>query len=267
MGASFIQGDKIKQLKSKLDLNGDAVLDGSAITASRVVISDGSKNIQSSTITTTELGRLSGVSADIQTQLDGKLAASGGSITGNLTVTGILEVETSLRLEDPGAGTNTLTLQAPTLAGNISYTLPVAPSAVSLVLSSTTAGIMTWEPQSGGGYAYDISPTTAAISNNISAAADITGLSLNSANVKSAKIQYHIYRDTSASSLMEAGTFELAYKASATSWNLTNRTFGGDTSGITLTATTAGQVQYTSTNITGTGYSGVIAFRGSALPA
>lgn len=51
--------------------------------ASMVVVTDANKYITtSSTITTTELGYLNNVTSNIQTQLNGKLALSGGTMTG-----------------------------------------------------------------------------------------------------------------------------------------------------------------------------------------
>ena len=57
--------------------HGSITNDGKLGTASRVVVTDGSKNITvSSTITTTELGYLDGVTSKIQDQLNGKAASS-----------------------------------------------------------------------------------------------------------------------------------------------------------------------------------------------
>ena len=47
----------------------------SGLTASRALQTDGSKNLQSSSVTSTELGYLAGVTSAIQTQLNGKLGA------------------------------------------------------------------------------------------------------------------------------------------------------------------------------------------------
>ena len=55
--------------------HGNITNDGKLGTASRVVVTDSSKNITvSSSITTTELGYLDGVTSNIQTQLGGKAA-------------------------------------------------------------------------------------------------------------------------------------------------------------------------------------------------
>lgn len=67
----------------------------SAVTANRALVSSSSGKLSASSITSTELGYLDGVTSNIQTQLNGKAASShshsylplsGGTITGNLTV-------------------------------------------------------------------------------------------------------------------------------------------------------------------------------------
>lgn len=55
-----------------------------AVTADRALVSDGSGFVSASSVTATELGHLSGVTSAIQTQLNGKLNLSGGTMTGNL---------------------------------------------------------------------------------------------------------------------------------------------------------------------------------------
>lgn len=59
--------------------HGNIANDGTLGTASRVVITDANKKITPSTVTTTELGYLSGVTSNIQTQLAGKAASSHGT--------------------------------------------------------------------------------------------------------------------------------------------------------------------------------------------
>lgn len=51
----------------------------SSLTASTVLTLDGSKNVASSAVTTTELGYVSGVTSSIQTQLSGKASTTGGA--------------------------------------------------------------------------------------------------------------------------------------------------------------------------------------------
>ncbi len=63
---------------------------------------------------------------------------------GALTAPGILRSNTSLVLEDPGAGTNTVTVQSPTLAGDYTLTLPTDDGASNQVLSTNGSGVLSW---------------------------------------------------------------------------------------------------------------------------
>ena len=60
-----------RKFKGNLVVEGDLNLPGETI--NRVPVIDGSGNVASSAVTSTELGRLSGVTSDIQTQLDAKI--------------------------------------------------------------------------------------------------------------------------------------------------------------------------------------------------
>lgn len=83
----------------------------SVVTASRVLVSDSSGKLSASSITSTELGYLDGVTSNVQTQLNGKAASShshsylplsGGTITGNLTVNSSLTCNSTITV----TGTN-----------------------------------------------------------------------------------------------------------------------------------------------------------------
>lgn len=78
------------------------------------------------------------------------------TVTGAINTTGLIQTgnsirsNTSLILEDPGAGSNTITLQAPTLNPNASYTLtlPTDDGTNGQVLSTDGSGNLSWA--SGG---------------------------------------------------------------------------------------------------------------------
>ena len=76
---------------------------GSYLTASEILITDGSKNIVSAAVATypslTELTYVKGVTSAIQTQLNAKLALAGGTMTGNIT----LGENTSVDLDPAGS--------------------------------------------------------------------------------------------------------------------------------------------------------------------
>jgi len=50
----------------------------------------------------------------------------------------------SIQLEDPGAGTNKVTIQAPTLAGDYTLTLPVDDGSTDQVLKTNGSGVLSW---------------------------------------------------------------------------------------------------------------------------
>jgi hypothetical protein len=109
----------------------------------------------------------------------------------------------------------------------------------------------------------DILQTTFNIANNTSVAAEIVGLIFNAAQVRSAIVEYSVYRTGTGPTveLSETGTLHLIYKNGAavnSKWSI-GRVFFGDDAGVLFTMTDAGQVKYTSTNISGT-YTGTMHF-------
>lgn len=63
---------------------------------------------------------------------------------------GILSSDTSLRLQDPGAGTDTVTIQSPTLAGSYSLTLPTDDGNANQVLGTNGSGTLSWTDATSG---------------------------------------------------------------------------------------------------------------------
>lgn len=109
----------------------------------------------------------------------------------------------------------------------------------------------------------DILNSTATIANNVSVAADINGLLFNPTNVRSALIQYSVYRASSSTLLgnAESGVIELVYDNNASSGSrwITSQIKNGD-AGIVFSILDSGQVQYISTNIGATSYVGTMKF-------
>lgn len=66
-----------------------------SLTPDRVAVIDENNRLVASGINTTKLGYLDNVSSDIQTQLNGKLSTSGGTISGSLTVFGAVNLDTN----------------------------------------------------------------------------------------------------------------------------------------------------------------------------
>lgn len=104
----------------------------------------------------------------------------------------------------------------------------------------------------------DIILTSFNLANNQSSAANVTGATFDTSQVRSSIIQYSIYRSTTLSELSEVGTIYLTYKTTAATWDI-SQTYGGS-SGITFSITAGGQLQYTSTNMSGSSYVGKMKF-------
>jgi len=112
----------------------------------------------------------------------------------------------------------------------------------------------------------DIQETAATVTNNQVVAADIVGLTFDPAVVRGAFIDYVIYRSTSTTVAKEAGELILLFDAAASmgsKWQFT-RESNGD-AGVTLTVTDGGQIQFTSTALSGTGYTAKMIFRARGI--
>jgi hypothetical protein len=61
-----------------------------------------------------------------------------------VTITPAALFKTSIQLEDPGAGTNAITIQSPTLSGNYTLTLPNAQGAANTTIVNDGSGNLSW---------------------------------------------------------------------------------------------------------------------------
>jgi len=115
----------------------------------------------------------------------------------------------------------------------------------------------------------DILQTSYSINNNVSTPTDVNRLFFNPSTVRAANIQYSVYRISTAnpSGHVESGIIYLNYDNAASlgsKWSFTQQKNGD--SGVVFSITDAGQIQYISTDIDSTGYSGVIKFTAKTLP-
>lgn len=114
----------------------------------------------------------------------------------------------------------------------------------------------------------DIIQTSALIANNQSVSTDVAKLFFDPSTSRAANISYAIYRrsDTNPSGIVESGTIYLTYDNSAgagNKWILAQVNEG--TGGVFFNITDAGQVQYKSTDIGSTNYTGQIKFSAKVL--
>lgn len=111
-----------------------------------------------------------------------------------------------------------------------------------------------------------IPKTTFPIANNQGVAANVTGLVFNPATAPDFEAEYRIYRNTTAAGateLSEKGTLMGIYSPVAGTWEITQNKVGD--AGVTFTITNAGQMQYTSTNITGTPATSEMKFKAKTM--
>lgn len=96
-----------------------------------------------------------------------------------------------------------------------------------------------------------------AIANNQVAVANVTGLIFDKTVTKAATFSFDIFRSTSGSNKSEVGMGYATHNPTTDTWHLAILTQNDDAA-VPLTITSAGQVQYTSDNMAGTGYTGFI---------
>ena len=120
---------------------------------------------------------------------------------------------------------------------------------------------------SGVSGAFDISPQNYNMVADINTDVDIPGLQFPPANVRGANIRYSIYRTTdSGTDYTESGNILINYNSDATSthkWEI-SREFIGD-GRITFSITDTGQVQFSTTTISGSNHIGQIMFAAQSL--
>lgn len=137
-------------------------------------------------------------------------------VQSTLTVNGALQSSTSLVLEDPGAGTNTVTIQAPTLSGNYTLTLPVDDGNAGQLLATDGSGNLSWvADQTGASFAADWIAADGATKTIVH-------------NLGTRDIQIEIYDTVSGSTILvdsmtrtDTNTLDLsASEAPATAWRV-----------------------------------------------
>ena len=114
----------------------------------------------------------------------------------------------------------------------------------------------------------DIQLTTVDLLTN-STNVEVSGLSFDTAVIKGAFVEYNIQRsDDTPQSFSETGTLVLTYDDVDLSWDMARYNSGssGPTiNGVQFNITSAGQVRYTSDNMSGSNYTGKLRFRARVI--
>lgn len=117
---------------------------------------------------------------------------------------------------------------------------------------------------------FDVPPQIYTMISNGNTNIALPSLTFPTSNVRSAFIQYSVFRNSTgvgAVTLAEAGELIVVYNPNGSTnhkWDISNE-HGGQNSGVTFTITDQGQVQFSSTVITGAGATGFIGYTAKAL--
>lgn len=109
----------------------------------------------------------------------------------------------------------------------------------------------------------DITFASVTIANNQAIAANINSLQFDGSQVRGADVYYTIYRTSSTITTPKAEKGHMQISFDGASWSLV-RSATEDT-GVDITITNGGQLQYTSTNVGATSYSGKMSFYAKSL--
>lgn len=116
---------------------------------------------------------------------------------------------------------------------------------------------------------YDVSPQIYTMVSNVNTNVALPSLTFSTTFVRGAIITYTVYRNTTgigAQTLAEVGTLEIVYNPNGPTnnkWEISDEHTG--MSGVTFSVTDQGQVQFSSTDITGLDYTGFIGYTAKAL--
>jgi len=214
----------------------------------KALISSGIGKVAVSTTTATELGYVAGVTSAIQTQLNGKEPSittlpisKGGTNSGTALNNSRIMVSDAGAIVESAALTDGQILIGSTGANPVVANITagtgisIANGAGSISISATSSS------------ANDIPETFFGASNNQATPADVTGLVFSNASVRSFDALVSVAINATAS-LFEV--FKLTGILTSTGYTM-YVTSTGDTSGLVFSITAGGQVQYTSTNVTG----------------
>lgn len=107
--------------------------------------------------------------------------------------------------------------------------------------------------------------TSATIANNQSSASNVTGLLFSSSTTHAALIEVFLRRKTNAIELISVGFLKVYYDVLDGDWKLIDELSGELDDETEFTITSGGQVQYTSSNIGGSGYVGTMRFKATTF--
>ena len=137
-----------------------------------------------------------------------------------------------------------ITTTAPSTNGSWVVSVGMAVSATELVINPVAAASAIYITDS---------ENSIALANNISTPTAITNLLFDPIQVRSFIVDYSIYREDSLQAKAQVGQLRGVYNTRNGVW-LISDDFAGENAGVEFSVTPSGQVQYTTSNFTGTGH-------------
>lgn len=113
---------------------------------------------------------------------------------------------------------------------------------------------------------FDIPPQIYIMVSNVNANVNIPNLTFPTSRVQGAEISYSVFRNTSTQTVSESGSILINYNATAATgskWEIA-REYVGDAQ-ITFTITDTGQLQFSTTLLSGTAFNGKISYQAKAI--
>ena len=147
------------------------------------------------------------------------------------------------------------------LAGGISTTAPSTNGqwvvAVGMAVSATEL-VINPVASSSAIYLTD-SEYSFSIVNNTTSPSNVTSLVFDPIQVRSFLVDYSIYRESSTESDAQIGQLRGIYNTKTSTWFLSDD-YAGENAGVSFTISASGQVQYTSSNFSGTSHIGTLKY-------
>jgi hypothetical protein len=113
---------------------------------------------------------------------------------------------------------------------------------------------------------FDIPPQTYTMTSNVNTNVALPNLAFPPSEVQGAIINYCVFRNTNSTVASETGQIFVNYNSSfptGQKWEISTNHVG--IAQITFSISDVGQVQFSTTSITGTGYTGFITYQASAI--
>lgn len=114
---------------------------------------------------------------------------------------------------------------------------------------------------------FDVPPQVYTLTNNVNSNLNIPNLSFSSQEVRSATIEFAVFRKTNSLKTFAKGRLNIFYDDVAADWAIQREDdVGNITNEVTFSITSSGQIQITTTNLAGSSYTGKISYSAKALP-